>query len=391
MPRFRLPVLLVLVALIGAGLWTWRDYRDPKQAWGRAVHSRNPATRAETWTRLRQEGSIPGLDREESIQEVSALLEDADPEVRNGATSTLPSLGPELARTVPRLAERLMDTTLRVRVKAAAALGEVVRRGKPGREQAAEALAKGLDDPSPEVRSASVEALGVVVFKGGTSDDPLRSGKNDDPALALLVPRLKDDDLNVRIEAAFVLACNDRGDEAVPILSKLVRDQPDAKPLTYPAERSLLALMVLAVRSEEAAAFLVSELNRSRDGYPDRLRDCLLWDVKQSRESRERILKLAMAVLGSEDPSLRHNAALLMHRMGSGLAAVGPLVDALNDRSIEVRLMAIEALLDLGPVDPSIVPAIEAATEDPVEEVQFRAIGALQAFQLGAAGPPVIP
>ncbi len=387
----RLLVLLALVALIGAGLWAWRDHRDPVRAWGRAVHSPDPATRAGAWSGLREDGLIPGLDREATLKQVFALLDDPDADIRGAAVSALPTLGPGPDPAIPRLADRLRDDNRKVRVRAAAALGEVVRRGRPGRERAVEALAKGLDDPSPEVRAASVDALGVVVFRGGKADDPLRSGRKDDPALDRVAARLEDVDENVRIEAAYVLACNDRGDEAVPMLSKIVKEQPDAKPLAYPAERSLLALMVLAARSDAAAAFLVSELSRDRDGYPDRLRDCLLWDVRRSHESRERILKLAMSALESETPALRHNAALLLHRMGSGQTAAAQLVDALKDPSIEVRLRAIESLLDLGPVDPSIVPAIEAATEDPVEEVQFRAIGALQAFQLGAAGPPVTP
>ena len=384
-------ILVILVVLIGVGLWAWRDYRDPKRAWSRAVHSTNAKTRVDAWTRLQREPPILGLDREQTLKEVFALLDDPDPEVRIWATSTLSFLDPKPVEAIPRLAERLNDGDLRVRIRAAAALGDVVKRGEAGRDRAVAALAKGLDDLSPEVRAKAVDSLGIVVLKGGRGEDPLRSGRPDDPALDLVLGRLKDDDLNVRVEAAYVLACNDRGEEAFPMLSKYVREQPDSAPLIHPAERSLLALMVLAVRSEEASAFLVSELGRDRDGYPDRLRDSLLWVVKQTAQARERVLRPATAALGSEDPSLRHNAALLMHQIGSGQTAVGQLVDALNDRSIEVRLQAIEALLDLGPVDPSIVPAIEAATEDPVEEVQFKAIGALQAFQLGAAGPPVTP
>ncbi len=236
-----------------------------------------------------------------------------------------------------------------------------------------------------------MNAIGAVVFKGGKSDDPLRSGRKDDPALDRIAPKLSDVDPKVRVDAAFVLACNDRGEQAVSMLAKLVSEQPEAKPLDYLASRAILSLMVLAVRSEKATEFLVSELGKTRDGYPDRLRDCLLWDVKQSSEARERILKQLTAALGSDEPSLRHNAAILMHRIGSGQTAVIELVEALQDESVPVRLQAIEALLDIGPIDPSIRPAIEDAVEDTDEEVQFRALGALQAFELNAAGPPVVP
>ncbi len=153
-PRLRLFVLLVLVALIGVGLWAWSDYRDPKKVWSRAIRSPDATIQAAAWARLQEDEAIWGLDREQSVKEVFTLLDDPDTPTRLRAVSVLPRLHPDPIKAVPRLADRLKDQDLQIRLKAAEALGEVVSRGGPERERAVEALAKGLDDPSPEVRAA---------------------------------------------------------------------------------------------------------------------------------------------------------------------------------------------------------------------------------------------
>jgi HEAT repeat protein len=382
-PRFglRLGTMLGLIALIAAGYGSWRAYRSPERAWRRAIHSPDKATRKAHWSRLQREHEVDGLDREGTVREVLASMNDPDPETRLWSVSSVGSIEADPLVAIPRVAERLGDGDLSVRVKAASVLGELVKHGGPGRDEAVFALSKALKDPEPIVRRAAVGSIGQVVYEGGPGGDPLRSGRPDDPALDLVAARLGDDDLAVKVEAARVLASNDRGGEAVPMLIAYLREQPKPAPLGYLADRAMLALMVLAIHSDEAAAFLASELAVDREGYPDRPRDALTWAARQTPEARARVRRLAGEALKSREPAVRHNAALLMHDIGSGKAALPELIAALGDPSVDTRIRAVEALADLGDIDPTIVPALELAAADKNVEVRERARGALEEFE----------
>ena len=379
--RFRLLLMFGFLTLFGAGLGFYVDYRSPLKTWRRAIHGPSPA-REDHWVELRRDHLILGLDRESTIDEVFALMDDPDGEVQRWAIASLPSVDPAPRDAIPRLSAKLKSAVTAIRAGAATALGEVVRRGESGREGAIAALTPCLADPEPEVRRASVVALGEVIFRGGTSLDPLRSGRPDDPALDLIAGRLQDGELAVRVEASYVLACNDRGEEAVPMLAKFVREQPKPAPLTYPAERAIFSLMVLAARSDEAVATLISELAVARDGYPDRPRDALAWAARQSSPSRARVRRQTAGALKSDDASLRHNAAILMGEIGAGGSAIPELLDALSDPSIEVRLKAIDALGDIGDIDPAIIPALELAAKDQDREIRQRASQALETIDM---------
>jgi HEAT repeat protein len=377
----RLIVLLGLVALIAAGFVGWRAYFGPERAWRRAIHVKDSKKRAELWTRLQRENEIDGLDGKGTIREVFALLTDPDPETRGWAVATVPSIHAESLEAISRIAPRLADADVSVRVKAATALGEVVKRGEPGHDEAVAALSKALKDPEPKVRKAAVDSLGQVVYEGGQSTDPLRSGRRDDPALDLVAARLLDEDRGVWIEAAYVLASNDRGEEALPKLILEIRGQPLPDPLDYFADRAFLALMVLAVHSDEAIDFLVSQIPIGREGYPDRPRNALAWAARQDPEARARVRKRAGEALKSEDLILRYHAAFLLQEIGSGKAALPELIAALQDKSLDIRIKAVESLADLGDIDPTIIPALEMAARDASAEVRERALGALEAIE----------
>lgn len=379
--RLRLPILLALVAAVGAGFASWRNYSSPSNRWRRSIHSADPKARADAWRRVQSDREIPGLDRVASTPEIFGLLEDPDPEVRLRAVTAITALEPAAVEAIARLSGRLYDPDLKVRAKAASAIGEVFRRDGPGREEGVAALTVALKDERPEVRSSAVAALGQVVFESGRSTDPLRCGRGDDPALDLVADRLVDDDVGVRVEAAYVLACNDRGEQAVPFLADLIRKQAAGEPPTHAEDRAYLAMMVLAVRSDEAAAFLGSEMALARDGDPDRPRDALAWAARQTSEARQRVKRVATQALVGADPSFRHGLALLLHEIGSDQAALPLLIEALGDRSAATRGKAVEALADVGNADPRVVPSLQLATSDPDAEVRERAFAALEAIE----------
>jgi HEAT repeat protein len=382
--RLGLVIWLGLLVLIAAGWVGFGELLSPKWAWRRAVHSSDVQVKTDLWSRLQRESLIDGLDRESTIREVSALLDDPDPATRGWAVATVPSIKADPRIAFPGIVGKLKDFDKSVRIKAAAALGEMVARGQPGREEAIAGLTLALKDSQAEVRRTAVSSIGQVVYTGGHADDPLRSGRHDDPALDLVAERLRDEDAAVKVEAAFVLACNERGNEAVPDLKALIQREPLPAPLGYLADRAFLAMTVLAIHSKEAAAFLATELAVSREGYPERPRDALAWVAKQSPDSRSVVRRLANDALRSKNLSLKHNAALLMHEIGFGPMIIPELIAALEDPSIDIRGRAVEALADLGDIDPAIIPALEAATSDPSKDVRERAYGALESIELDA-------
>lgn len=378
----RIASLLVLVALVVAGVLAYRASVSDGRAWRRSIHDADYAARVVAWNRLRRDGEIRGLDRVGTIREVFATLTDPSADTRAMAVSSLASLKVEPRDALPRITPLLNDLDESVRVEAARAIGDVVRRGEPGRDEALAGVATALKDPSSLVRAAGLASLGHVINEGGRSMDPLRSGQTDDPALELAADRLKDDDVAVRIEAACVLACNDKGAEAVPMLIAFLKSQPSDQPPGRAADRAFLALTVLAIQSDEAAAYLGSQIGEKREGHPDRPRDALAWAARQSGEARARVKRVADTLVDPGNPSLRHNAGLLLHEIGSNQPALPILVEALDDDSPEIRVRAVEALVDLGGTNPEVVAALETARDHEDREVRQRAIAALEEFEL---------
>jgi HEAT repeat protein len=194
--------------------------------------------------------------------------------------------------------------------------------------------------------------------------------------------RLEDSDMAVRVEAAFVLGCNDRGSEAVPMLAKLIRDQPLDQPISYVANRAFMALTILAVRSEAAVNFLANEMAVDRESYPDRPRDALAWAARQAPQAHLWVRKKAREALKSEEPDLRIQAAFLMFDIGLGVEAIDQLVEGLQDESVEIRIRTVQALGDIGENDVRAMEALLAATRDTDTEVRLRALGALEAIEI---------
>lgn len=167
----------------------------------------------------------------------------------------------------------------------------------------------------------------------------------------------------------------------MPKLAALVREQPLQAPLPYLADRAFLVLMALAIHSEEAVAFFIAEMAVDREGYPDRPRDALAWAAKKSPDARARVRHLAGKLLETDKPSIRHNAGLLLHEIGSDQAALPVLIEALKDVAVDIRIRAVEALADIGSLDPRVVPALESAGTDSSREVRDHAAAAIEQIE----------
>ncbi|HEX3658195.1 MAG TPA: HEAT repeat domain-containing protein [Pirellulales bacterium] len=94
----------------------------------------------------------------ESIPELIAILDGADPHSRELATHALEDLGPKASRAVPALARHLADESELVRLYSAyalASIGPAAREAVPALQQAAKS-----DDPA--LRSAARHALAKI-------------------------------------------------------------------------------------------------------------------------------------------------------------------------------------------------------------------------------------
>jgi HEAT repeat protein len=381
-PRFGLHVgtLLAILTIMALGFWGFHEYFSPRRTWRRAIH--DPSTLPRVWAEVEREHVIEGLDPSSTIQEVFQAMEDPDPAIRGWAVWSVPSLEADPKLVIDRLAGMLGDQDLGVRIKVAEALGQIFKRGKGGRPEALGALKIALKDANEKVRKAAVGSVGQVVYEGGPSSDPLRSGQKDDPALGMIEARLEDPDMAVKVEAAFVLGCNDRGSEAVPMLVKFLKAQPVDEPLNYVANRAFMALTILAVRSQAAVDFLSGEMAVDRESYPDRPRDALAWAARQGSEPHLWVRKRAREALKSDDPVLKVHSAFLLFDIGLGVEALDTLVEALYDDSIDVRVRAVEAIGDIGESDVRAMNALQGAINDPDIEVRTRALAALEAIEL---------
>jgi HEAT repeat protein len=381
-PRFglRLGTLLAIIAVMALVFWGFHEYFSPTRIWRRAIH--DPASLPKAWAEVASEHVIEGLNPEATLREVFQAMDDPDPAIRGSAIGCVPSLDGDPRVVIDRLAGRLGDNDIAVRIKVAEALGQVFKRGKAGRAEALGALKIALKDPDAKVRKAAVGSVGQVVYEEGPSSDPLRSGQKDDPALGLVEARLDDADIAVRVEAAFVLGCNDRGSEAVPMLVKFLKEQRIDEPLSYVANRAFMALTILAVRSEAAVDFLAGEMAVERESYPDRPRDALAWAARQAPEAHIWVRKRAREALKSDDPVVRFHSAFLMFDIGLGVEALDTLTEALHDDSVEIRIRAVEAMAEIGESDVRAMNALQGAINDPDFEVRTRALGALEAIEL---------
>ena len=372
---------VLLVAGTVSAVVAYRWYFDPVKVWRRSL-AVSTDQRA-LWAEVERERRIEGLDARQTAVEVLSAMSDTRPEVRILAASCAPALEIDPLVLIAHLTERVHDKESKVRAKAAEALGQVYKRGKPGRTESVAALREAMGDEDAQVRKVAIGSMGQVIFESGRGQEILRSGNVSDPALDLVEARLKSDaDQSVRVEAAFVLGCNDRGVEAVPFLTRLVEDQPRDQPPSHLVNRAFTTLSILAVRSQEAVDFLYAQLVEEREDYPDRPRDALAWAAREGSNAHAMVRKRARQGLKSDNPLLRVQSAFLLHDIGQGIEALDVLAEAVKQGPLESRIRAVEALTEIGEADDRAMEALHAATNDDDIEVRVRALGALEAIEL---------
>jgi HEAT repeat protein len=201
-------------------------------------------------------------------------------------------------------------------------------------------MARGLRDPSAQVRLASVEFLEMLDQRAM-------------PALGALVGALCDPDSFVRWAAARTLShlVPAQPEEVVPALAKMLRDQN--------------------VEGRQAATYTLKLYGPlARSAVPELARATQTGDA----EPRVAAIQALAAILGrkAEGPEVA--------------TGVDALTTALRNEDVRVRQAAAEALGHIGPAAAPAIPALRVALNDPNNDVRRLASESLLTIELQTSG-----
>jgi HEAT repeat protein len=233
---------------------------------------------------------------------------------------------------VPRLIEKLRkDTEARNRKSAARALGELGLKAK----QAVPALIKALNDADSSVRDEAENSLKKI----------------GEPAVAELLPGLKDPDEFVRLRIVGVLGgIGPDAKAALPALEEAKKD-------TSAFVRSAAEEAVIRVKVDAKA--LIALLK-------DKEEDKRLYAVKAvaflGPHAKPILPDLCTALKQDKSKEVRCEAARSLARLGKdGKDAVLALASVLTDPDDKIKLNALEALGAMGTDAKAALPAIDRA------------------------------
>lgn len=334
----------------------------------------------------------PQQEKEYQIRRYVKDLSDPKHIVRLHALTTLASLQPNQAAVYQqtRALADLGDADESIRRTGAQALGEV------GGEQVIDPLIQGINDQSALVRGNVAVALGKLASR--------IDGNTVQPAIDALVIALRDADASVRSRASRALA--QVGASAVqPLIAALPMSDGSANPAVVNAlrwigvpaiealtaaldtgdasTRAVAAAVLGQIQPDSAAAYQITRSIRAlRDSNPS---------IRAQAASRLGALghmsdvAPLIAALGDQESHVRQHAAMALGKIGEpaidaltpalrdgnpsmawyammalGLIAskleadarlqpaIDPLLDALEDEDISIRLMAAETLKKIG-------------------------------------------
>ena len=309
-PRVRTSSLMLVVALIAAGLGAWKAYWSPQRIWRTAIHQSDPAGRDQAWGAARS-GRIDGLGPKASVKEVEAALEDSDPDTAASAVAVYPLIEPNGSVAASSLARRLLDPDPGIRRLAAASIRHVVRPDGSGRDQAVPPLIAALDDPDALVRRQAALSLGEIGFRVGHS-----TAYSPDEALRR---HLKDGNRSVRLAAALAMARGESGEDAIPLLSEFLHTHRNRDCRERDCSLGFEALMVLAARSDRGASALIAGAYREGEGSSEDVLAAIAATVAGDHRARVRMVSRARLALADPSPEPRRSAALALQRIGEPL------------------------------------------------------------------------
>ncbi len=250
-----------------------------------------------------------------TIPDLIGQLSNNDFHVRQRAAKQLGNLGLAARDAVPGLAKLLHDVYPDVRNSAAKALGQI---GTP----AVPELVKALKYRDAGVRTRAAMALG-------------QAGPDVKEAVPALIEALKEKHVDVRVAAVDALGeMGAEGKEAAPQLARLFHD-----PSMRVREHVRLALAAIGSAAVEPLCDALGEENAK--GRLDAIKTITLFGP-----AAKRAVTALRHVMKDEDYSVRAAAAEALGKMElDGAAGVPELLNALNDKRLEVQREAVTALV----------------------------------------------
>lgn len=195
MRRFRVRItvgrMMVVVALIAAGLAGWSAWFDPTRRWQRAINDdENGALR---WEALGQMTATKGrpIDPATALATLTAALRSPSWRIRETAVMGLGRLGPAARPALGALLATCDDPRPHVGAAATRQLSAILPPGDPGRAAALPALRRMLGERSAQARLAAA----IVLTEFGHGAD----------ALPVLVDALRRPDYLAQSEALWAI------------------------------------------------------------------------------------------------------------------------------------------------------------------------------------------
>jgi HEAT repeat protein len=294
-----------------------------------------------------------GPDAKGAVTDLSQLLLDGEPAIRQAAADALAQIGPGAEKAAPMLAALLRDPTPDVRFAASKALIQIGPAAKAAVPEATAAL----DDCQWDARRQAADALGGIAESAAT-------------AIPALTHHLADPEPAVRISAAAALAS---------VASRL-----DGIALTGGSSK------------KQTATALTNGWSKLERALPGVL--ALLHDVHPG--VRAGAAELVGRTMASQSISSQGDAGrniVIAHVEALTKQSVPALTEALGDCEYRVRIAAVRSLGQMGYLaanpdlpavkallrDKAFVGRVAALLHDSVDDVRQEALAAMMAIMGG--------
>lgn len=306
-----------------------------------------------------------------AVDEISAVLDSPQPEIRMAAASALAHL--DEPRAVSILAGALSDSDPRVRIRVARACGSL------GHPQATGALKARLDDESADVRREAAVALGRIAT---------------DDALSILLDRIDDSSETVRYIAVSALGESSRPEP----VSALARATADPSPLVRRAAvLSVVELLsgapteqshtireavseTLSVTDDPSVLDPLIEILESGDRSVQKRNAAWLLGHLAGDTRRRQVVDGLISLLDDDDGLSAQVAVTSLVSIGDTAVEQRLLMFALDEnRNEHARAKAVFALGQIGDerTRERLDRLIETTSADPVRRQAFSAVAKL--------------
>jgi HEAT repeat protein len=277
----------------------------------------------------------------DAVPALARATRDEDLHLRFAAVRSLGQIGPAADRAAPELI-KLIDEQgqpRRLRCRAALALWQI----RPNAPEVVPALAMVLRRGAAEHQEAALDAIqqlgpqaeGAVpvlsdmleagTLEGAAVTQVLRTlrqiGRNAQTASPAILPLLEHDDWQVRLGAARALWEIDRHPSVVPALIKMLGEEN-----VFAQEGVAEVLGEIGPAGQEAADALLPLVAEGRPAHLRIAAAYALWETAR----HESAIPVLVALLASEDPNTRDNAARTLARIGPPAEEALPVLERLE-------------------------------------------------------------